>query len=352
MKILARIASWLWPIWALGLALILGAILIRLNGTSPWEAYKAMALGAFGDRFGWSTTLTKMAPILLTALAVVLPWRAGLLNVGGEGQLYLGGLCATLVGFMTLPWPFHLPACLAAGFLGGCVWALIPGLLRAYRQSNEVILTLLLNYVAINLISALAGGWLMEADAPYPYTPEIETSAHLPKLWWSGSPHQGFLLGTTIGLSLWIYFSLTGSGLKLKMVGQNPKAAHYAGISVKSRLWQSLAVGGGLAGLAGAVEVLGAKHRLYHLFGSGYGYDGIVAAFLGFCHPGAAIVSSLFLGGLRTGASQMQRSAGVPESAAAVIQGFMLIMVAIGAALRTRANGRSQETEAKEAHGL
>ena len=323
-------------VWAVGLALLVGSILIAAVGVDPIAAYAALFGGAFLDYWGLASTLVKTSPILLAALAVVVPLRAGLFNIGGEGQIYLGALFATAAALYLpeLPGPAHIGVCALAGMAGGALWALFPGYLKAYHGINEVIVTLLMNYIAINLVSYLVSGPMMEEGAPYPYSPEIGPHLFLPLLLPRSDAHIGAAIGLVTALGLFAAFRATSFGFALDTVGRSPGAARYAGIAVRRQMLMAMALGGALAGLAGTFEILGLKYRLFHLFSAGYGFDGIVVAFMAAANPILAPLAALFLGGLKAGAQIMQRAVGVESTVVDAIQGLVVIFVAAGLALR------------------
>lgn len=317
-------------IWAVLLALFCGALLITLTGGDPILAYRELFAGAYFDYWGLSATVVKLSPLLLAGLAVALPLRAGLFNIGAEGQIYLGGLFTTVIALYGPPFPgwLGIPLASAAGMLGGALWALIPAVLKAYRDINEVIVTLLLNYVAINLVSYAVSGPIMAPDAPYPYSPEVARSLWLPYIMPQTDAHLGAIIALAAALGLYCVFRYTSVGFSLSTVGSNPRAAEYAGMSVRQHIVFSMLAGGALAGLAGAFEVLGLKHRLFHLFSAGYGYDGIVIAFLATGNALGCIIAAGFLAGLESGANMMQRAAGVPVTVIEAIKGLVVIFVA------------------------
>ena len=328
-------------VWAVLLALLCGAVLISIAGFDPLNAYRELFGAAFLDYWGFAATLVKLSPLLLAGLAVILPLRVGLFNIGAEGQIYLGGLFATLVALYgpPMPGPLGILICAAAGMLGGALWAAVPALLKAYRDLNEVIVTLLMNYVAINLVSYAVSGPLMAPGAPYPYSEEISDSLHLPIFMEHTDAHIGALVAVVIAVGVFLVLRYTTYGYALGTVGSNPHAARYAGISVRRQIMIAMLVGGSLAGLAGTFEVLGLKHRLFHLFSDGYGYDGIVIAFLASGHPLGAVVSSTFLAGLESGANMMQRATGVPVTVVDAIKGLVVVFVAAGLAFTFQRSG-------------
>lgn len=322
-------------------ALGVGALLILMAGSNPIDAYYALFSESFFDYWGVSNTLVKASPMLLAGLAVILPYKAGLFNIGAEGQIYLGGLLGTVVA-LSMPdmngW-LGTPLILLASMLGGAFWAAIPGFLRAYRGINEVIVTLLMNFIAIHIVSYAVSGPLLAEGAPYPYSEEVSDQFHLPIMMPQSDAHIGVLFGVTAAILLAIWLRQTPGGFKLQLVGQNPKAARYAGVKTRRQMMLAMIVGGSLAGLAGGIEVLGLKYRLFHLFSAGYGYDGIIVAFIAALNPIFAPFSAFFLAGLSAGAGTMQRAVGVEGSVVEAIQGIVVLFVA--ASLIAKSGGGS-----------
>ena len=323
------------PLIAIALALLVGAILILIAGANPIAAYTALIQHSLFTFFGFGDTLKKMTPLLFTSLGVMLALRGGLFNIGGEGQIYLGALGSTLVGlyFSGLPALIHIPLALLAGFIFGGIWGLIPGYLKAVRGVNEVIATLLLNYIAVNLISYLVQNPLKEANAPSPYSPLIAESARLPAIFSGGFAHVGILLALIAAIIVWVLLELTPLGYQIMAVGFNPIASRYAGISVKRTVILVMVLAGGLAGLAGASEVMGLKYRLFEEVSPGFGFDAIAIAFLGRGSAIGVVLISLFFGALQSGARTMQSVAGVPVTIVYAIQGLMVLFIAIALAV-------------------
>ena len=316
---------------------------MAIAGANPIAAYSALFKESLTTYFGFANTLTKMTPLLLASLGVLVALRAGQFNLGGEGQIYMGGLGSLLVGLglKSLPIYIHLPLALLGGFALGAVWGAIPGYLKAVRGLNEVLTTLLLNYIAQNLISYLVSIPLMEPGAPSPYSSLVEKSAYLPAILPKSQAHAGIFLGLAIALLLMILLSMTSFGYRIDAVGQNPIAAKYAGISVNKTIVGVMALSGGLAGLAGSSEVLGLKHRLFENFSPGYGFDAIAIAILSRGNPIGVILTSFFFATLRSGANVMQRSAGVPITVIYAIQGLTLLFVAISLVLQSKSHPKS-----------
>jgi simple sugar transport system permease protein len=331
-----RIFFMLKSLWAVIGALMVGAVLIAISGSNPLTAYQALFKGAFFDYYGFATTLVKMSPILLAGLAVLLPLRVGQFNIGAEGQIYLGALFATATALYLPEMPvwLHISLCILAGMLGGGLWGAIPGYLKAFHGINEVIITLLMNYVGIDLVAYFVSGPMMAEGAPYPYSPEIREGLWLPILMPRTDAHLGVAVGLAIALILMVVFRYTAFGFSLNTIGKNPTAAHYAGIAVRRNVFLAMLLGGSLAGLAGTFEVLGLKYRLFHHFSAGYGFDGIVVAFLAAGNPIWAAVAALFLSGLKAGANIMQRAVGVETTVVEAIKGLVVIFIAAGLAIR------------------
>jgi general nucleoside transport system permease protein len=323
------------PLIAIAAALMVGAGLIIIAGKSPIAAYGALFQEAIANYYGFSNTLTKTTPLLLTSLGVLVALKAGQFNIGGEGQIYMGGLGSALVGLYVkgLPLVIHLPLALLAGFLLGAIWGLIPGYLKAVRGVNEVITTLLLNYIAQYFISYLVQGPMIAPGAPSPFSPKLPESAQLPTILPQTQTHAGILIALIAAGILWVVFARSPLGYQIEAVGQNPTAARYAGMSVERTIMLVLALAGGLAGLAGASEVMGLKYRLFENFSGGYGFDAIAIAFLSRGSIPGVVFTSLFFGALRSGANVMQRSADVPVTIVYAIQGLTVLFIAISLAL-------------------
>lgn len=323
-------------LWAVVLALLLGAVIMVAIGRNPVIAYAALVQGAVLDYWGLAATLNKLCPLLLSSLAVALPFRAGLFNLGAEGQLYMGALGATLVALYLphLPGVLGIVCCTLAGALSGAIWGAIPAWLKAVRGTNEIISSLLMNYLAINLVGYLVAGPMQEPGAPYPYSYEIPTAYRLPIVLPRTDAHLGVLVAILLVCVTAVVVQRTIAGFALQVTGANPVAGRYAGIPVSRYLLAAFAAGGAAAGIAGAYEVLGVRYRLYHLFSPGYGFDGLVIAFLAPHHPLWLIPSAAFLAILQTGARTMQTVAGVEGTIVQVIQGLVVMCVAASVAWR------------------
>jgi simple sugar transport system permease protein len=222
--------------------------------------------------------------------------------------------------------------------LGGAFWSSLAGLLKAYRGTNEVVSTLLLNYVAIQLISLVVSGPLKEENAPYPYSSMIQESAMIPKLFRDGNAHFALLLCPVVAIISWFLFSRTTFGVSLRIVGENQRVARYSGIDVKRTHLIAMTAAGALAGLAGSIEVLAMKHRLFHLFVGYYGYEGLVVAFISMGFPLAVIFSAYFIALLKVSGNLLQRELEIPSSIVLVFEGCAVLLVASVIALSVRSN--------------
>ena len=328
---------------AIVLALAVSAVLILLAGVNPITAYLALLDGAFGNLYSLGVTLTKTTPLILTGLSVAFAFRCNLLNIGAEGQLYAGALAAVLVGIYVrgLPSFLHIPLCLLSGFLAGAVWGGIAGYLRASRRINEIITTIMLNFVAIYFVSYLVQGPIAEPPGFYHQTAQIETSARLPILQTSTDLSVAILLAVACAVILSYLLWRTPFGMELRAVGLGPETARFAGISVRRFVFAAMGISGGLAGLAGATEIQGGQYRLLDFFSPGYGFDGIAVAFLGRSDPIGVIFAAFLFGALRVGANQMQRQTGLPTSLVMVIQGTVILFM-LGVAVREWLQARKQ----------
>lgn len=323
------------PVFAILAALAVSGILILLAGVNPLDAYAAMVQGSVGSPSALAVTGVRMTPILLTGLAVAISFRAGLFNIGGEGQLYLGAAAASAIALipMDVPSAVHIVLALGAGFVGGAAWVLVPAYLRAFRGVSEVVTTLMLNFVGIIVVSYLVDpsfGPMGERGASYAQSVPIQQSARLPVLAERTSLHAGLLLGIGLALLLYVLIRFTPFGFRLRMLGANPVAARFAGVKSTREMMMVMLLSGGIAGLAGAVEVMGLRHRLFDNFSPGYGYDGIAVALLAAASPIGVIAAAGFFGALRAGSSLMQQATRIEVSIVLIIQALAILFVIAG----------------------
>lgn len=364
------------PILAIVSGLLLGGLIVALTTVEAYEAwsrspleaiglgisaalksYGALFTGAIGNparivdalssgdalaiRRAFNPffeSLTKSVPYIFAGLSVALGFRAGLFNIGAEGQLFMGAVFAVYVGYslVGIPAIIHIPLALLGGALGGALWGFIPGLLKAKTGGHEVINTIMMNYIAFRLSEYLLRGPLQRPDSFNPVSPFIQPSAELPRFF--PDPirfHLGFFVALGVAyLVYWLLFK-TRWGFDLRTVGANPRAARYAGMNIVVVTIAAMSLAGGLAGLAGANEVLGVNHNLAVAFSSGYGFDSIALALLGKSHPLGVVLAALLFGTLRNGAIQMQVMAGIPIDIISVMQAMILAFIAAPAIIRT-----------------
>jgi len=332
------------PVLSVFLALAVGAFFLSLTGRDAWEVYATMFSGAFGTAYGLTETIVKAIPLMLTGLGVVLAFRMQLWNIGGEGQLHMGAFAAAWVAlsFPEQPAWVLLPAMVAAAMLAGGLWGLLPALPRAYLGVNEIITTLMLNYVAILWVEYLVyGPWRDPHGYNFPLTAPFTQGAILPAL--GGTRiHVGLIFGLLLALALWVILCRTRWGFEIRVIGESPAAARYAGIDVARNILLVMLVSGAICGLAGMVEVAGLIHRLQPGFSPGYGYTAIIIAWLGKLHPGAVVLVAFLFGGLQVGGYMVQTS-GIPAAMVAMLQGSILFFVLGGEVLlRYRLRWRPQ----------
>ncbi|MDA0327900.1 MAG: ABC transporter permease [Gemmatimonadetes bacterium] len=327
---------------AVGATALIGAVLLWWGGYDPQVAAGAMFRGSFGS---WNTfasiTLVRSVPLILTGLAVSLAFRAGVWNIGAEGQLYAGAIAAVWVGLRgaTLPALILVPAVLMAATLGGAAWAMVPALMRLRLGIGEVITTILMNFVGIYLAAYMVHGPLQESRGVFPQTDRLVEAARLPILVPSTRLHLGFALALLLAAGLAVLLRRSTFGFQLRAVGASPEAARVAGrIRTGRVVLASFLVSGGIAGIAGGVEISGLTYALYEGLSPGWGYTAIAVALLGALDPIGVVVAGVFFGALQAGAGAMQREAGVPAAWVGVVEASVILTVL--ALARLRAVGR------------
>lgn len=325
--------------------LAVAGALLALGGYSPGEAFGALLRGAFGswNRFA-SFTLVQATPLLLTGLAVALAFRAGVWNIGAEGQLHVGALAgvALAVSLPGAPTLVLLPVTLLAGALAGAAWASVPAVMKTGLGVGEVITTLLLNFVALFVAQFLVQGPLQEARGVFNMTDEIPAAARLPALFPGGRLHWGFVLGLATAACLWVYLARTPGGFRLRAVGASVQASAASGRFDPGRVVRrAFLASGALAGLAGWVQVSGVTGRMYEGLSPGWGYTAIAVALLARLHPGAVVVAAVVFGAFGAGGAAMQRDAGVPEAWVRGTEALLILAVlAVDRALQVASRRR------------
>jgi ABC-type uncharacterized transport system permease subunit len=319
------------PIGAIVVTLMLSAVPILLAGGQLWKSYFYLFYGALGTRYNFLETFVKASPLVLTGLAVAFAFRAKFWNIGAEGQLLAGALTATVLGVHlgAVPAALVLPTIIFAGFLAGGIWASIPALLKTKLKVDDVVSTLLLNYVMLHIMGALLFGPLQQPGSSWPRSSAIIEAACYPILLTRSRFHLGILISLAAVWVVWFINKKTIFGYRSKAVGINIRAAHFGGINTTSVILWTALVSGGLAGLAGVGELCALQYRLIMDISPGYGYSGIVIAMLGNLHPVGVLFSAFFFSVIIVGAQTMSRMTGVPTYIAEVIQGMALIVMLI-----------------------
>jgi general nucleoside transport system permease protein len=321
---------------ALLVSLTLGLLVLLLlaTGHDPAVALRALARGAFGSWYAFtSATLVRAIPLALTGLAVALAFRAGLLNIGAEGQLLAGAAAAAAVlgAFSGVSALVALPVALGVGMVCGALWAGIAALLRQRFGVLEVISTIMLNYVALYLVGWLVRGPLQEPSRIYPQSEAIARTLQLPTLVVGTRLHVGIVLAVGLALMLWWWLRRTAGGFRLRAVGMNPSAAFTIGrVNVSRVSVLAFLMSGALAGLAGAVELTGVTYALYENISPGYGYTAIAVALLARLHPLGVLGTAVLFGALQAGGNAMQRDAGVPIALVQVVEAIIILLVIAG----------------------
>ncbi len=327
-----RIAT---PFISVVIAVLVGSVIIWLSGHSPVLAFSAMFQGAFGSQRQIGETLLRSTPLIFTGLAVAYGFRAGLFNIGAEGQLFLGGLAAAFLGVRLASYPMavSVPVILLGGAVAGAAWAFIPAVLKARIGAHEVITTMMFTYIGRYIVSWLVTGPL-KAPGAIPHTVEIAVSSRLIKLnellpfLKPTRAHIGIFIAIVFAFLVWLLLRYTTMGYEARAVGFNQPAAEAAGISVSATTIKSLCFSGALAGLAGCAEVMGVHYRLFDQFSSGLGFTGIAVALLAKNNPLGVIASAILFGALSAGASTMQLEADVSQKVIYILQAIIIFLIA------------------------
>jgi simple sugar transport system permease protein len=330
-----RIIQFVTPFVSVAIAIAVGSLLILASGQDPVAAFAALWQGAFGSQRAIGETLLRSTPLMFTGLALAYGFRAGLFNIGAEGQLFLGGLAAAFVGIKVagMPWIVSVPLILISAAAAGAAWAFIPALMKARIGANEVITTMMFSYIGKYLVSYLVTGPLSDKSG-IPQTAQLPATSMLPRLntfmtfLMPTRAHAGIFLALAMAIVMWAVLKYTPMGFEARAVGFNIFASEAGGISVQSTIIKSLCISGALAGLAGAVEVMGVYGRLFDSFSNGFGFTGIAVALLAKNNPIGVIAAALLFGALSAGAGTMQLEANVSQQLVAVIQAIIIFLVA------------------------
>jgi simple sugar transport system permease protein len=334
----AQVVDALLPVFATFAALAVGAVMLLLLGANPIKAYGALLEGSFGSANALAETAVKAVPLLLVGLGICIAFRANVINIGGEGQMIIGAILATLVGLLLpgLPGWLVITLAIVAGFLGGALWGAIPGALKAYFSVNEILSTVMMNAIAVQIMSYLLRGPMIdpsqaELASKIPQTAALEQAFRLPRLV-PTRLHLGAILAIALAFLVYILLWRTTLGYRIRAVGQNPDASRYGGIRVRRHIVIALLLSGAFAGLAGAIQVYGLNYRMItdgsaSGFTGSAGFNGIVAALFGQLHPLGTIPASFFFGALLVGANKLQRVMQVPSAFIIALNGLVVIFV-------------------------
>ena len=318
----------LYPALAVLATLMFAGLLVLFSGASPFSVFYLVARGAAGSTFAFLETLTRATPLIFTGLAAAVAFRAKLWNIGGEAQLYMGAIATVALGTgaLHLPAPVLVPLLMLAAIIAGGAMLLGPTFLKVRYGVDEVVTTLLLNFVAVLFVSLLLDGPLKDPmGLGWPQSPRVIAEAQLPKLVHGKRLHVGFIIALLAALFIWIINTRTAAGYEMRAVGHNARAARFLGIPVDLVMIKTALLSGGLAGLGGMSEVAGLKGNLTLDLSPGFGYAGIVVAMLALLHPLGVIAAAIFVAGIFVGADAMSRSAGVPSYIAQVMVATALL---------------------------
>lgn len=337
------------PVAAVACAFLVGAVLILLLGRNPIEIYQTLLAGGLSGWPNLSVTLQMMTPLLFTGLSVAIAFRAGLWNIGAEGQMLMGALASGIAGYTLagLPAFLLLPICIIAGFIGGMLWAAIPGLLRVYLNVNELVVCLMMNPIAL-LLTGYVSTRALKAPGPTNKLPDIAEAAQLTSFSIFSQLNAGILLGLVLCVAFAIFNWTTIRGFTWKLIGLNPRFAHYGGIDVRRNALAVMLVSGGVAGLAGAEQVLGEYHAFFDNFSPGFGFDGIAVAMLGQSNPLGVIAASFLFGMLNGGSAVLQMTTGLSKYFVQVLQ-FVIVLVLAAEFGWRRRRGPAKQPEPKPA---
>lgn len=324
------------PIIAIILGLLIGAVLMLLTGANPIAGYAALLRGSFGSAIDFSETLIYINPLIFTGLSIAVAYSAGLFNIGAEGQIIVGMLASAYAGyaFAGLPRLLHIPITLLFGMGAGALWAAVPGYLKAKFGVHEVVNSIMMNYIALHLSHYLVTGPLQDPKTTLPYSPDIAPTA---MLWRFLSPFgDHFRVNTGIFIAIlaailvyWLLYKTT-TGYEIRAVGFNADSARYAGMDTSSAMAKAMLISGSLAGLAGAVQVMGVQFKFLDLFGfEGFGFDGIAVALVAKNNPFGILASGFLFGTLHRGSQTMQAMAGVPKETIGIVQAVIIFIVAM-----------------------
>lgn len=321
------------PVISVLCAFIVGAILIVAIGGNPGEAFTYLFKGAFGNFANFGNTLVKATPLIFTGLAATFAYRCGVFNLGAEGQFVIGAVTSIWIS-INVKGISGVPLIILSLFLGalaGGIWGAIPGILKIKRGINEMIVSIMLNYIAVLFMGYLYSGPLREGSVPQ--TEAVSDTLKLGRIFKGTNVHAGFIIAIVLAIIVYYFLFYTSKGFKLRAVGMNDTASMYNGFSVKKYILMSFIVSGAIAGIGGSVELHGVQYRLMSGFGNGYGFDGVAIALIGQLNPIGTVLVSYLFAVLRTGANTMQVGTGMPTAVIDIIQALIIVFAVAGSAV-------------------
>lgn len=308
------------------ITIAVGTVLIMMSNANPVEAYANFFKGIFGNLNGFCEVFVKATPLIFTGLGCAVAFRTGFFNIGAEGQFYVGALTASMVA-LNVQGTAGIVLAIAAGFLAGGVWALIAAVFKAKLGISEIIVTIMLNYIAINLVGIAVRTFLMDPSGSVPQSAKFDPSVWIPQLFPPTRLHAGFILALVSVAVVWFLLEKTTVGYEIKVVGFNKRAAACNGISVMKNIVISAFLSGGLAGMAGVVEVLAIQKKLLEGISSNCGYTAVLIALMAGNHPVGVIVASVAMAAMQVGANTMQRQLGVPSAIVDILIGLVVLLI-------------------------
>ena len=321
--------SLLVSLFALVLAIACGTLLIKMMGKDPSVAFASIYAGSIGTKTAIGETIVKAAPIMLTAMAFAVTFKCGLLNIGAEGQIYMGGLASMVVALCVkgLPFAVHMPLCIIAGMFVGGLWGALAGWLKVKFNADEMITTIMLNYVGTQFANFMVTNVIRDRSASIPQTERAPETAKLTQFIPDTRIHIGVFFAIAALVFYYVFLWKMKAGFRCRVVGANKDAAEFAGISRGKSIVQTMFIAGAFSGLAGATEILGLQIRMLQDFSPGYGFDGIAAAMLGNNSPLGILIASLMFGALKAGSNMMQIMTQVPMATVSLVQGLAILFV-------------------------
>ncbi|MDO4493962.1 MAG: ABC transporter permease [Clostridia bacterium] len=331
-KLKKSLGSFIVPVISIVLAIGIGCLIMLALGKDPGEAMTYLFKGAFGSKTNFGRTLIKATPLIFTALCACFAYKCGVFNLGGEGQFIMGSIGCYVVAYLSgIEGVPGIILALAAGAIAGGLWGVLPGILKITRGQNEMIISIMLNYVATLFMGVIYTNWMRDASVPQtlPVPDGVKLSKVIPGMRFTWA----FVIALAVGFILYYVLFRTSAGFKLRAVGYNMTAARFNGFPVKRYILMSFIISGAIAGLGGGAEILGTQFRLINGYGAGYGFDGVAMALIGQLNPIATMVVAIFFAALRTGSTMMQTATGVPTSVSDIIQALVIVFSVAGMAL-------------------